>query len=114
QLALNGERELDDFVQQQRATVRRDDATFGGVRRPRERTFAMPEQLRFRQPFGNRGAIDGREVASATAERVDGAREDLFPGACLPAQYDGDVARGERRQGCPARERRRAERHSRY
>ncbi len=57
---------------------------FGVVDRACERALDVAEELRFQQRFGERAAIDRQEWPTRTiAMLVDGACDQLFPGAAL-------------------------------
>jgi hypothetical protein len=65
QLALYGERHVADFVEKQRAAVRRFELAprqFGGTG---EGTLLVSEELAFEQRLGHRRTVDGHERARA-------------------------------------------------
>ena len=84
QLDLQSERQIADFVEEERPAVGRLDLADGLFRRARERALFVPEELAFEQRFGNRRAVDRDEpVALPRREIVQRAREQLLAGAGL-------------------------------
>ena len=91
-LGLHRERQIADFVEEQRAPVRELELAGLSLRRAGERAFLVAEQLRFEQRLGNRRAVDGDErTVRPRAERVERPREQLLAGAALSFEQHGGV-----------------------
>ena len=61
-----------------------------------ERALHVAEQLRFRQPLGNRGGVEGNEpLVGARAVMVNGPRDELLAGARFALDQHGAVHRGD-------------------
>ena len=90
QLDLQRQRQVADFVEQQRAAV-------GDVKQPRmvaispgERAFAIAEQFAFQQTFGKGRTVLHHEcVVTAWPDAMDGPRHQFFTGTGLTAQQHG-------------------------
>src|SRR5262245_54878455 len=90
QFRLQRERNIADFVEEQRAAVRHLESADLLRDRTRECTFLMAEQLAFEQIERNRGAVHFHERTSAArAERVDRARDELFARTSLSVNQYG-------------------------
>src|SRR6478609_1620475 len=60
---------------------------------PGEGAAFVAEELAFEERFGDGGAVDGNErTLGTTAMLVDGASDQLFPGASFAPDQDGDVS----------------------
>ena len=78
-LALEGQRELADLIQEQRPPVGQLDQARFRLDRAREGALLVTEQLALQKLFGQRGAVDGHErLGGALAVRMDGARHQLL------------------------------------
>src|SRR3546814_8167629 len=92
QLDLQGQGNVADLVEKQRAAMREFDLAFGRLDRAGERALFMPEQLAFEQILGDRGAVDRDERAVAPRARlVQPAREQFLAGAARAEQHDRNV-----------------------
>src|SRR5271168_1722563 len=92
QLALEGQGERADFVQEERAAVRQLDAALLGLRCSGKGALFIAEKLGFHQGFGKGGTVDaGEGTAAPVAQVVDGVRDQLLAGAALPADAHGGV-----------------------
>ena len=69
---LRGERQVADFVEQQRPLLAAAHQAGPILRRTREGAFAIPEQLGLDEGRWQRAAIDGEEGARAAGDMVDG------------------------------------------
>ncbi len=91
QLGLGGQRQVGDFVEEQRAAVgvlelAASAAHAGG------RPFLDAEELGFEQRLDERGAVDGDEgPGSPRAEVVDLAGDELLAGAALTLDEHGEI-----------------------
>ena len=93
QLGLQGQRQFADFVEQQRALVRRTEQALARFGCARERALAMAEQQRFQHRFGHGGAIDrDKRAIAARGKVVDKARQHFLAGAGRPFEQDGNLA----------------------
>ena len=72
---------LADFIEQQRARVSEFKAAMSPRNCTGEGSFFMPEQLRFHQGIGNRGAVNSEKgCVAARAQIMNRARDDFFAG----------------------------------
>ena len=62
ELGLRDERQVADFVEEERATVGQLDASRLAIVRAGERAFLVAEDFRFEQRVRQRSAVDGLEV----------------------------------------------------
>ena len=85
---LRRERQIADFVEQQRPFLAAAHQAGPILRRTREGALAIPEQLGFDEGRWQRAAIDGEEGARAAGDVVDGGRDHFFPGARLAPDQD--------------------------
>ena len=82
QLYLHRRRHFTDFVEKDRALVRRFKQALPICRSAGERAFDITEQFRFQQRVGERPAVDRHErLLCAGAEIVDRARDQFLTGA---------------------------------
>ena len=91
-LRLQGEGQVADLVQKQRAMIRHLE--LAGLARVRagERALLVAEQLGLEQGLGNRRAVDRHEGSiGARAHGVQGTREQLFAGAALALEQHRHV-----------------------
>ena len=90
QLGLQHERDLADFVEEQRALVGQfEDAAFLRSR-VGERALLVAEQLAFQQGFRNGRAVDGDErLGLAQALVVERFGDQVFAGSVLAFEQDG-------------------------
>src|SRR5262249_11516459 len=96
QLRLKLERQLADFLEEERSAVCFFEDASARVRRAGERAALVAEELALDQARGDRAAVDGDERAvRARRLRVQRAREHFFSDAALAFEEHGDVgARG--------------------
>ena len=88
QLHLQRQGNVANLVEEQRAAAGHFDLALGGLDRPGERSFFVPEQLAFEQVFGNRRAVDrDKRSARAVARIVQPPREQLFAGPACAEQH---------------------------
>ena len=84
QLGLQPQRQLADFVQEQRAAVGRAEVAERILAGVGERAAHMAEQLRLGQRLDQVGAVEGDERApGAEPERMQRSRHQLLAGAGL-------------------------------
>src|ERR1043165_9070272 len=96
ELRLRRERELADFVEEERAAVGRLDETGAVTVGAGERAAHAAEELRLDERLRKRRAVDGGEGLGAPRRvAVDGARDELLAGAGLAEDADRDVAAGD-------------------
>ena len=94
QLDLHVERQLTDFVEEQRAAIGQFEASDPAIERAGERTSDMSEQLALDQPCRDRAAVDFHERMLVTrAAAVDGARHQFLAGAGFAEDQDRRVGR---------------------
>ncbi len=94
QLHLHPERNVAEFVEEERAAPGRLDQTDAPAGRAGERSFLMTEQLAFEQRLGQTGAIDRDERPLGAAARiVDRLRDELLAGAGLALQHGRRIGR---------------------
>ena len=95
QADLRGERELADFVEEERAAVGLLEPALPARGRAGEGALLVAEQLRVDQLGRDRAAVDAAERAGAKRRMlVDGAGDDLLAGAGLAEQEHGCRAPG--------------------
>src|SRR5262249_25723287 len=95
QLCLQREREILDLVEEERAAVGQTQRAWPILDGAGERGAGMPEELALGQRLRDGGAVDRHERrCRPPSEGVDGARDDLLPGAGLA--LDQDVCVGAR------------------
>src|SRR6185295_4603564 len=95
QLALDGDRQPLDPIEQQAAALSQLDPAGDGSVGPGERAAADAEQLAFEQRRGNSTGIDlDQRAARASARRVEGAGEHGAAGACLAQDEDRRLRAG--------------------
>ena len=93
-LRLQRQRQVADFVEEQRAAVRELELARLPRRRAGERALLVTEELGLEQRLGNRGAVDGDERSvGARAQHVQRAREQLLARAALAFDQHGRVGR---------------------
>ena len=93
QLGLKCDRQFGDFVEEQRAAVRRQEQPFGRIGRAGEAALAMAKQHRFHHGFRQRGAVDGDEIARRAARLgVEEARHAFLAGAGVALNENGGFA----------------------
>ena len=94
QLDLHRQRQVADFVEEQRAAIGALDLADGLLHRAGEGALLMAEQLAFQQGLGDRRAIDRDEgLLGARAQAVDRLRQHLLAGAAFAKQQHGDIGR---------------------
>ncbi|STV86912.1 Uncharacterized protein conserved in bacteria [Klebsiella michiganensis] len=82
QFDLKRQAKLADFIEQQGAALRRLEPAGMALYRAGKRPFFMAEQLRFRQAFAERAAVDGQKrPVAARAMVMQVAGDDLLTGA---------------------------------
>jgi hypothetical protein len=92
---LQVEREVTDFVEEQRPPVSQFKAPEALRERPREGAFFIAEEFAFEQPAGNGGAVERDEGARVTrTEGVQRPCQEFFAGAGLALQEYGGIGRG--------------------
>ena len=98
ELRLHARAHLADLVEEARPARRRfEEASLVGER-PRERTLEVAEQLALEERLGEGAAIDGHEwTVGPAARRVDGAGDQLLPGARLALDEHRARRRGDAR-----------------
>src|SRR4051812_14492749 len=88
QLALQFERDLADFVEEQRAAIGELEPADAVARRAGEGAADMAEELALEQFARDRGAIDAdQRPVAAVGILVDGARDQLLAGAGLAGDH---------------------------
>src|SRR5262249_60159836 len=81
-LRLEGERQIADLVEEERAAVRQLEFAGLAVLRAGEGALLVAEQFRLEQRLGDRRTVDGdKRPVGARAERVQRAREQFLSGA---------------------------------
>ena len=99
ELRLQGEIEIANLVEKERAAVGLFEEPFSRGIRPCERPPLVAEELRLDERRGDRGAIEDDEGAAAPRTGfVERLGDRLFPGPGLPFDEHRDVARGEARE----------------
>src|SRR5262249_39187945 len=94
-LRLQRQWQVSDLVEKQRAAMGQLELTRLSRRRACKRAPFVPEELRLQQRLGYRRANDGDErTVGSRAERVKGAREELFARAAFPFEEHRRVRRG--------------------
>ena len=84
ELGLQFEWQIADFVEQQRAAVRRLKAPHSGCHRASKRTSLIPEHLALEQRSGNRRTVDrDKTVVPACARLMNGPRNKFLAGTRL-------------------------------
>ena len=97
---MREEREVADFVQEQRAPVGEFHPPGLAVVRAGERALLVAEDLRLEERIRERGAADRLEgVAAATAQFVDDSRDHFLTGAGGTEDERRDVRLGNRAEG---------------
>ena len=92
QLRLQGERQVADLVQEERAAVARRDAARVVANRAGERSPDMPEEFAFEQlQREGRTGDDAERLIRAVAPGMDGSCENGLPRPALPAEQDRGV-----------------------
>src|SRR5207237_4048290 len=95
QLRLNRETDLADLIEEDRAAVRELEASELAAIGARERALLVSEELRLRERFRQRGAVDFDERSvSAAGDVVDDSRDESLACARLAANEN------RRRAGC--------------
>ena len=93
QAHLRGERQLADFVEEQRATVGLLEPALPPRLRAGEGAGLVPEELRVDQLGSNRAAVHAAERPGPKRRvLVDGARDDLLAGAGFAKEQDWRAA----------------------
>jgi hypothetical protein len=93
QLRLQLERELGDFVEEDRSRAGNLEQTALEISGVGERTRLVTKQLALEQSFRDRGAVEGHEwLGGSGARRVNPAREQLLARARLSDQQYGYAA----------------------
>src|SRR6185436_17184045 len=94
-LRLQRQRQIADFIEEQRAAVRELELPRLALRRAGEGALLVAEELGLEQVLGNRRAVDrDKRPVVARAERVEGAREQLLAGAALALEEHRRVGGG--------------------
>src|SRR6185436_13817314 len=94
-LRLQRQRQIADLVEEQRPAVGELELPGLPLRRAGERALLVAEELRFKERFGDRRAVDrDKRAVVARAQRVERAREQLLAGAALPFEQHRRVGRG--------------------
>jgi hypothetical protein len=92
QLDLQPQRQIADFVEEQRAARSFLEQPFTRAQGAGESAFDMTEQFRLQQRFRDGGAVDRHERAGmAWAGAVNGARQELLAGAGFTADQHADI-----------------------
>ena len=92
QLGLRDDREVADFVEEQRAFVGQLEAAGLAVVRAGERAFFVAEDFRFEQRVRQRRAVDGLEFRGlSAAQLVNHPRDELLAGAGRTENQHGNV-----------------------
>ena len=92
QLGLQLDRQVADFVEEDRAGVGHLEFAGAPLGRAGERAALVPEQLALEQAMRNRGAVDGDERRAPSRRfEMNRARDQLLAGAALAAEQDGRV-----------------------
>ena len=99
QLDLKRQRDVADLVEEQGAALGQLDLADVRLDRAGERAALVAEQLGLEQVFGDRGAVDGDELALAAALLVHGAGEQFLAGAAGAEQHHRDVGAGDALDG---------------
>src|ERR1700739_845914 len=95
QLGLQFDGDISHFVEKQRTPVGSLKTTDPAGICSGESTPLMSEQLALQQPVWNRSAVELYEAAAASPTvEMDGLRDQLFSGACLPMNQHGGVCSG--------------------
>ena len=95
QLGLRDERQVADFVEEQRAVVGQFQPPRFAVVRAGERALLVAEDFGLEQRVGQRGAVDRLELfAAAAAQLVNHPRDDFLARAGRPQDQDGNVGLG--------------------
>ena len=95
QLALDGQRQLANFVEEKRAAMRQFHLADLARARAGVGAALVSEELVFDQPFGNGGAVQGhKRLLGARAEVMDGAREKFLAGAAFAQQQNRGIGGG--------------------
>ena len=92
ELGLEGQRQISDLVEKERAAGGLFDKADLVPHRPGERAPGVAEELAFEERLRDGGAIDGDERPAASAARVmNGLRRELFARAALAGDEDRSV-----------------------
>ena len=90
QFGLQQRRKLANFVEKQRASVRRLEQALLHLLGVGERAFFVAEKFGFHQRLGNRGAVDGDErFVLAGTFIVNGLGDEVFAGAAFALNQNG-------------------------
>ena len=96
QLCLQSERQLADFVQEDRSAVGGFEEARLVRARPGEGAAHVAEQLGLEQRLRNRCAVDANErLTRARARAVNRARNNFLPSAALTRDQDGGIVLGD-------------------
>ena len=96
QFDLKRQAKLADFIEQQGAALRRLEPAGMALYRAGKRPFFMAEQLRFRQAFAERAAVDGQKrPVAARAMVMQVAGDDLLTGAGFADNQHGRLGGGQ-------------------
>ena len=99
QFGLEAQRHLADFVEEERASLRRLDSSRVGLHGASESAAGVSKKFGFKQGLGNGGAIHNRKgTPGARAQLMNGPGYDFFPAAGWARDEHGGVARRE--QSC--------------
>src|SRR6516164_3343838 len=104
ELGLQGQIELGDFIQKERAAVRQLNTAGLGTIGAREGSLFVSEQLAFEQGAGDRGAVDLDVRAGAPGRpAMDHACDDVFARAALAMDKNRNVGSGDLVESRPER-----------
>jgi hypothetical protein len=92
QFGLDGQRQIRELVEQERALVRGAHVPEPRLLSAGERAATMPEQLGFRQRRRQRGTIYTVIGTATAALDVQGQRQALFAHSCLAPNDDWQIA----------------------
>ena len=96
QFDLQRQRNVADFVEEERPAIRQLDLAFGHFDCTGERALFMPEQFAFEQIFGDRGAVDrDKRPIAPPARFMQSARQQFLAGAARAEQHHTDVQIGD-------------------
>ena len=96
QLDLEGERQLADLVEEQRAATGRFDQPLLAVAGAGERAFLVAEEFAFEQRFGHSGAVNrDKRPFLAGAGFMDGVGDQFLAGSRFAEQQYGGIGMGD-------------------
>src|SRR5215468_2212816 len=88
------EREIADFIEEQRSSARRPEQARMVPVRAREGSLAIAEELGLHEVGGDRTTVHGDELARPTGEEMERPGEKLLAGPALALEEHGDAAGG--------------------